>query len=169
MGHIEQRWMDEHIVVSRGKARVLRGRFEDDNKKGLTFFIDKHNGYATREAIDVLIAKLHLPVTQESLHRGAGSRQALRKRWIKLRIYNQLPYGLGATLYFVWRIIFQGGFLDGSSGILYHFLQGYWYRLLVGAKVREFLNEVEQIEDPYQQVARLEDLTGYQLLSRDVA
>ncbi|RME60807.1 glycosyltransferase family 2 protein, partial [Candidatus Parcubacteria bacterium] len=55
LGRIEQRWMDEHIVLPPGsKTSLLKGHLVDDNQKGLTFWIDKHNRYATREAIDLL-------------------------------------------------------------------------------------------------------------------
>jgi hypothetical protein len=31
------------------------------------------------------------------------------------------------------------GFLDGKEGLIYHFLQGFWYRFLVDAKLYELL------------------------------
>ena len=53
-GRVEQRWMDEHIVVWNGSSVTFAGGFADHNLNNLTFFTDKHNAYATREAIDVL-------------------------------------------------------------------------------------------------------------------
>jgi hypothetical protein len=29
------------------------------------------------------------------------------------------------------------GFLDGIEGLIFHFLQGFWYRFLVDAKIYE--------------------------------
>ncbi|GAB4300412.1 MAG: hypothetical protein Fur0025_40060 [Oscillatoriaceae cyanobacterium] len=29
------------------------------------------------------------------------------------------------------------GFLDGKEGLIFHFLQGFWYRFLVDAKIYE--------------------------------
>jgi len=57
------------------------------------------------------------------------------KRFVKERIYNRLPFGLGPLSYFLWRYILQLGFLDGQEGLIYHFLQGLWYRFLVESKV----------------------------------
>jgi hypothetical protein len=37
----------------------------------------------------------------------------------------------------VLRYIFKGGFLDGKQGLVWHFLQGFWYRFLVDAKIYE--------------------------------
>jgi hypothetical protein len=34
-------------------------------------------------------------------------------------------------------MIFRLGILDGRSGFIFHFLQGFWYRFLVDVKVRE--------------------------------
>ena len=39
--------------------------------------------------------------------------------------------------YFVYRYIFRLGFLDGKEGFMWDFLQGWWYRTLVDAKVYE--------------------------------
>jgi glycosyltransferase involved in cell wall biosynthesis len=49
-GRIEQRWMDEHIIVDGGRTVHFAGGFADHNLNDLSFFIDKHNKYATREA-----------------------------------------------------------------------------------------------------------------------
>jgi len=35
----------------------------------------------------------------------------------------------------------RGGFLEGKEGFLWHFLQGWWYRTLVDAKVWEIKRE----------------------------
>ena len=39
--------------------------------------------------------------------------------------------------YFAYRYVLRLGFLDGREGFLWHFLQGWWYRTLVDAKVME--------------------------------
>ena len=33
--------------------------------------------------------------------------------------------------YFVYRYVFRLGFLDGKEGFIFHFMQAFWYRLLV--------------------------------------
>jgi len=57
-------------------------------------------------------------------------------------------------------MIFQLGFLDGKEGLVYHGLQGLWYRFLVGAKVAELETAIAHIEDPAQIRAELRRLTG---------
>lgn len=164
-GRIEDRWMDEHIVVWGGRTVTFKGGFADWNLNDLTFFTDKHNKYATREAIDVLNQRLGLFPRDEALNAKSASWQASAKRWAKERIYNRLPFTVSATLYFLWRYIFQLGFLDGRSGLVYHFLQGWWYRFLVGAKIMELEKAIAHLSDKREILAELSRLTGHDLLA----
>src|SRR5690606_2079559 len=93
----------------------------------------------------------------------SASWQASFKRLVKERIYNRLPFTVSSTLYFLWRYIFQLGFLDGRSGLVYHFLQGYWYRFLVGAKVMELEKAIAHLSDKAQILDELSRLTGHDL------
>jgi glycosyltransferase involved in cell wall biosynthesis len=139
-GTIEQRWMDEHIVVPPGaKTITARGGWVDDNHKGISFWINKHNSYASRETVDLLNIKYHFLEYDKTLLESNNS-QAKRKRFIKEKIYSKLPAGFRAFLYFCFRYFIQLGFLDGQEGFIWHFMQGFWYRLLVDIKV----NEVEK-------------------------
>ena len=52
-GQCENRWMDEHIKVA-GPTADLRGNLIDDNLNSLTWWTEKHNRYASREAVDLL-------------------------------------------------------------------------------------------------------------------
>jgi glycosyltransferase involved in cell wall biosynthesis len=131
-GRSEQRWMDEHIVVD-GEVRHIDADIVDDNRNGLTWWIDKHNGYATREVIDIVLAG-DSQERQSDFHLSA---QARFKRWIKASVYNRLPLGVRPGLYFFYRYIIRLGFLDGRQGLIFHVLQGYWYRFLVDAKLFE--------------------------------
>jgi glycosyltransferase involved in cell wall biosynthesis len=121
---IEPRWMDEHMLLLHGRAVTFEHDFADHNLNDLTFFTDKHNKYATREAIDVLIKRYDLSRAADALTSESGSRQAAAKRWIKERVYNRLPFWLGPFGYFLFRYFIQLGFLDGREGLIYHFLQG---------------------------------------------
>ena len=52
-----------------------------------------------------------------------------------------MPLFLRAFIYFCLRYFIRGGFLDGKEGFLWHFLQGWWYRTLVDAKIFEIKNK----------------------------
>jgi hypothetical protein len=125
---IESRRMDEHCVVTGGRVARLRHDLIDENHKGLTFWVDKHNRYADREVQDLLAS----PVEQFSV---AG--QARRRRWLKTKLYRRAPRFVRAFAYWFLRYFLLLGFLDGRPGLVFHFLQGFWYRFLVDAKLEE--------------------------------
>ncbi len=169
MATIEQRWMDEHIVVHHGQTEHVAGEFSDINLNDLSFFTDKHNGYATREAIDALITRYALFDRPDQAADGEMGGQARRKRVGKVSFYNRLPLGLGPLGYFVFRYVFQLGFLDGKPGLIYHVLQGFWYRFLVDAKRYEFEREMAGCGDNEARIARLSQISGHDLRAFEAA
>jgi glycosyltransferase involved in cell wall biosynthesis len=134
-GECENRWMDEHIKVV-GKTVHFQGEIIDDNLNSLSLWIDKHNRYASREAVELLNLKYRFMPNDSGASLGIAS-QAGAKRWIKEMIYARLPGGFRAFFYFFYRYVVRFGFLDGSAGTAFHFLQGFWYRYLVDAKIAE--------------------------------
>ncbi|MCI4679531.1 glycosyltransferase family 2 protein [Rhodoblastus acidophilus] len=164
-GRIENRWMDEHLIVRGGSTIEFRHDFSDANLNDLSFFTDKHNRYATREAIDVLNRKYGLDPSTDLLSVEGTSRQASLKRAVKEGIYNRLPLWAGPLLYFLYRYIVRFGFLDGREGAIYHFLQGFWYRFLVAAKVEEYERALRGLDSPEAKRKTLEQLTGHRLES----
>ena len=141
---IENRWMDEHMYLTEGTTVTLKGGFADHNLNDLKFFTTKHIGYASREALDVINQRHHLFETQVELTQKSTAAQAKIKRLIKEAVYNRIPFELSAFAYFFFRYVIQLGFLDGREGLTYHVLQGFWYRFLVGAKLREMEKALKQ-------------------------
>jgi hypothetical protein len=68
----------------------------------------------------------------------------------------------------LYRYIAQLGFLDGREGAIYHFLQGFWYRFLVGAKIVEFEKLLSATSDNDKRLVMLEQASGLRLLQRDI-
>jgi glycosyltransferase involved in cell wall biosynthesis len=130
LARCEDRWMDEHMTTVSGRTLRLDHDIIDENHKGLTFWTDKHNRYADREVRDLL-----------ALRRQHGSAelvdQAGRRRWLKERLYAKAPLFVRPFAYWIYRYVFRLGFLDGVPGLVFHFLQGFWYRFLVDAKLYE--------------------------------
>lgn len=140
LGHCENRWMDEHVKVD-GDTVVFPGGIRDENLNSLVWWTAKHNWYSSREAVDLLNLKWRFQPfeTVASLGSGAGV-----KRWVKENIYARLPGGARAFAYFFYRYVLALGFLDGKPGLAFHFLQGFWYRYLVDAKVDEVENYIKR-------------------------
>lgn len=156
LGRCEDRWMDEHLMVS-GDVVEFQGEIIDDNLNSLTWWTDKHNAYASREVVDLLNGKFNF-MPSDSVAKVYGHGEAGTKRWLKEVIYNRLPIGFRAFCYFFYRFIVRLGFLDGHEGLVFHVLQGFWYRFLVDAKLKEVLKYMENTgSDP---VAAIREVLG---------
>ncbi len=118
----DNRPMDEHIALSEGVAERLTCDFADENRKGLSEWVRKHNDYASREAVAV----------REGNDGESGQKKT---------IYYRTPPFLRALIYFCYRYFLRLGFLDGIPGLAFHFLQGFWYRFLIDAKLYEMKRE----------------------------
>jgi glycosyltransferase involved in cell wall biosynthesis len=135
LGTCEELWMDEHISLRSGETRQLRHDLVDHNLNNLTWWTQKHNNYAIREVIDLLNIKYTFD-EKETVVPAFWGTQEQRKRYLKVR-YASLPLFTRPVLYFLYRYFVKLGFLDGRKGLIWHFLQGFWYRFLVDAKLYE--------------------------------
>jgi len=131
-GYIEDRSMDEHIILTEGKSVELKSDSFHRDYKDLSSWIDKHNKYSSREVEDYF----------NNNNKGSNqlNKSAKIKRFVKMNIYYKLPLGTRAHLYFLYRYYFKLGFLDGKEGKIFAFMQAYWYRFLVDAKIYEKKN-----------------------------
>lgn len=132
----EQRLMDEHIQLLEGRAVAFSCDFIDHNLNDLAWWTQKHDAYALREALDLLDIELGLLGHAELDGAKELGEHANAKREMKHR-YARLPLFWRAAAYFFSRYFLRGGFCEGSEGFLWHFLQGWWYRTLVDAKIFE--------------------------------
>ena len=132
--------MDEHILLFEGKTIEFQNGFADHNLNTLHWWTTKHNGYSIREAIDLLDIEYGLISTNNG--NSNISDQAAKKRKLK-GMYASKPLFIRAFVYFFYRYIFRFGFMEGKEGFLWHFLQGWWYRTLVDAKIYEIKKESE--------------------------
>jgi glycosyltransferase involved in cell wall biosynthesis len=124
----EQRWMDEHIRVKIGNIIEFDNDFVDHNLQNINWWIAKHNGYAVREAIDLLNIRYNF--NNRSVEKHDIGSQGEMKRYLKIKYVKQ-PLIMRAIFYFIYRYIIQLGFIEGYQGFLWHFFQGLWYRCLV--------------------------------------
>lgn len=135
-GMCEQRLMDEHIQLTEGRAVEFEYDFCDHNLNNLSWFCHKHVNYAIREAVDLLDIELDLTGAAETDNNKEISPQALAKR-MKKHKYARQPLFWRSFAYFCYRYFLKGACFDGKVGFIWTFLQGWWYRMLVDAKVYE--------------------------------
>jgi glycosyltransferase involved in cell wall biosynthesis len=134
-GFCEKRWMDEHIKITSGNSVSFEYDIVDHNLNNLNWWVNKHNNYASRETVDLLNLKYAL-IEYDDVNPALFGTQAQRKRWLKIR-YANLPFFIRPFIYFIYRYFLKFGLLDGREGLVYHVLQGFWYRFLVDAKLFE--------------------------------
>lgn len=133
-GRYEQRLMDEHITLLDGKTVEFDNDFCDHNLNNISWFCKKHVDYSVREAAEMLDSELNL-----SGHKSASTDltdQAKEKR-MKKESYARKPMFWRSFAYFLYRYIFKGAWRDGKEGFIFTFIQGWWYRTLVDAKIYE--------------------------------
>lgn len=134
---LEDRWMDEHIEILEGTTVTFKNSFADHNLNNLSWWTAKHNSYSNREVVDLLDIEYNLINNNSHVKL---SKQALMKRNLKIK-YVKMPLFWRCFIYFIYRYFFRLGFLDGKEGFLWHFLQGWWYRTIVDAKIYEIKKE----------------------------
>ena len=139
-GNIEDRCMDEHCVLFEGRSVEVTHDSLHHDYKGLSAWINKHNNYSTREMLD------YFNSTASSDATGLDSEHALDakarfKRFLRWKVYYRFPPGFRAWAYYFYRYYIRLGFLDGREGKIFCFMQAYWYRFLVDAKIYEAMKQ----------------------------
>lgn len=132
--------MDHRFVVPGKTAIWKNGHILEENLKEneISFWISKHNRYSDLVAEEEIerLQKLRSQTITPNLFGDPYQRMAFFKR-----MWWNMPRGLRPFLYFGYRMTFKLGILDGKTGILFHFLQGFWFRLIVDVKIEEKLKK----------------------------
>jgi glycosyltransferase involved in cell wall biosynthesis len=131
--------IDHHFYVP-GRTRTLKHDLVEDNVKeaDIAFWIEKHNRYARLQA--------RIEAFDEGNHafapRPLGSPDE-RTAWLK-RCWAHLPLYVRPVMYFSYRYFIRLGFLDGKQGFIFHFLQAFWYRLVVDIHLDDLKRETRK-------------------------
>ncbi len=132
--------MDHRFVVPGKTITWKKGHILEENLKEneISFWINKHNRYSdlvAEEEVERMQA-LRSQTIKPKLFGDPYQRMAFLKR-----MWWNMPRFLRPLLYFGYRMTFQLGILDGKTGILFHFLQGFWFRIIVDIKIEEKLKK----------------------------
>lgn len=120
--YVEEKNLDERFIVN-GKVEKLENDFIHYDYKGLDAWLNKHIWYSD----------LELKMYNGQMDMTGGNEEQKKKRGF----FYKLPKFFRARLYFWYRYYIQLGFLDGKEGKIFAFLQAYWFRFLVDAKIYE--------------------------------
>ncbi|MGB3799599.1 MAG: glycosyltransferase family 2 protein [Lewinella sp.] len=152
LGHCENKVYDQHFVVEGTTELAANGAdLEDGVMSSLRDFTVSHARWAVFEAVESILAEKE---TGEVNARLLGN-PIERKRWLKSRVFQRSPLFLRSFLYLFHRYVIKLGFLDGKEGLIFHFLQGFWFRFLVDSTIFEIKREMttrpleEVVKDKY--------------------
>ncbi len=129
----ENRLYDQHFT-STGTLKVLPVTVRDHQEMSLSEWTARHNRWSDLEASEVL--QCGGTGSAGTVTPKLGGTPIERNRFLKSRYY-RLPPFYRALFYFFWRYFLRAGFLDGRPGLVYHVLQGFWFRFLVDSKIYE--------------------------------
>lgn len=128
-------WSDENELLDfrlyvKGPTGTLQQDLIEDNQNELdiSFWISKHNRFALLQAQEEMLRRRD--GTGWNIKPSLFGTPDQRTLWLK-GLWYRMPLYLRPFLYFFYRYILRLGFLDGKQGFVFHFLQGFWYRLLV--------------------------------------
>ena len=139
-GHCEKRLYDQHFMVQ-GNVRRLEQDYIDVLTSDLSTWSRRHVRWAELEAEEI-----SGPTGIDGLVIGRPLGTVIeRRRWLRNSVYLRTPMFLRCFLYWFYRYFLRLGFLDGQEGLIFHFLQGCWFRLLVDAKLIELRKSRKQL------------------------
>src|SRR2546425_936911 len=131
-GFCEERLYDQHFIV-RGPVARLKHDYIDVVAADLGTWATRHVRWAGLEAREMLVGTHR----GERVQARAFGNPIERRRWRRERLLWCLPLFVRAFGYWGYRYFLRLGFLDGVEGLIFHFLQGCWYRFLVDAYIHE--------------------------------
>ena len=132
-GACEDKRYDQHFRVE-GRLQKLRGDVLDIVTDSIERFTERHNRWSTLEAEEIVAGG---PVSDTGLVQPRAFGDAMQQRRFLKSLYERVPLFVRPMLYFLVRYFLRLGFLDGRRGLIFHFLQGFWFRFLIDAKVYE--------------------------------
>jgi glycosyltransferase involved in cell wall biosynthesis len=137
-GELDAHEQDTRVYV-RGPVGYLKAPLEEWNRKedAILFYLQKHLRYADAFAHEELVRRRGLAWKLKPRFFGSSDERTL---WLKARYY-RLPLFLRPGLYFVYRYVVLLGVLDGKNGFIFHFLQAFWFRLVVDIRLQELLRQ----------------------------
>lgn len=132
-GKCEERLYDQHFLVE-GKLKKMNGDIIDIITDSISKFVERHNRWAELEALE-LINKEN--ADKKDMVKANARGHAIEKRRAMRNFYNSMPLFVRPFVYFFIRYFLRLGFLDGKEGLIFHYLQGFWYRFLIDTKIWE--------------------------------
>jgi len=125
--------VDNRFYVNGKKVRLKHDFIEDNrNEDDIVFWLEKHLRYIRLKAQEIVA---HRQKKGSWLVKPSFFGDPIQRVFWMTDFYYSLPLYVRPLLYFIWRYFILLGFLDGPQGFFIHFLQGYWYRLMIDLEI----------------------------------
>jgi glycosyltransferase involved in cell wall biosynthesis len=128
----EDRLYDQHFVTD-GNTMKLHGDLIDIMTSDLAVWTIRHARWGILEAQEQMRNQVMLTQVVARVH----GTPIERRRWLRTSVYGRAPLFFRAFGYFCYRYFIRLGFLDGTEGLIFHFLHGFWYRFYIDAQLYE--------------------------------
>lgn len=132
-GICEDKLYDQHFKVE-GETLKIKGDVIDLITESLSTFTLRHDKWSSLEAHEQFFKKEENTGTIQGSF--SGKNPIAKRRKLK-NIYEHFPLFIRPFIYFFIRYFLRLGFLDGKRGLIFHFLQCFWFRFLIDAKIYE--------------------------------
>jgi glycosyltransferase involved in cell wall biosynthesis len=138
--------MDHRFIVP-GKTLIWQDGYlveENTKENRISFWIEKHNRYSEQTAVEEMERQQnirHQTIAPKIFGSPDEKIAYLKSYWWRMPLY------LRPVLYFSYRYFFKLGILDGKQGFIFHFLQGFWFRLIVDIKIEEKKNDIRRAQE----------------------
>jgi glycosyltransferase involved in cell wall biosynthesis len=145
-GQLDAEESDTRVYVN-GEVGKLKSPIVEENRKedAILFYLQKHLRYAEAFAREEFVRRqenLDWKVQPDLF--GTPDQRVLRLK----NIYSRLPLYFRPFVYFFYRYFILLGFLDGKEGFIFHFLQAFWFRLVLDIRLEELRNASSQTVEP---------------------
>ena len=141
---------EEHLVLKLGKVIYASQDFLEDNRQNtLKYWLKKHDDLSDGEIRDTL---LETRDPDRDLKPRLLGTKVERTRWLKTHLYARSPLFVRGLLYFLYRYVIRLGCLDGIPGLIFHVLQGFWYRFYIDARIYEMRSRWQSTARDYRDI-----------------
>jgi glycosyltransferase involved in cell wall biosynthesis len=147
-GKCEEKLYDQHYLIEGGLIK-LNGDIIDVITDSLTNFTTRHNKWSSLESE----YQLNSAKQSEVIKANINGHPIERRRALK-KFYERFPLFIRPFFYFIQRYFLRLGFLDGKEGLIFHFLQGFWFRFLIDAKIYDIKRRAKKENKTIPEVIR---------------
>lgn len=150
----EDRAIHEH-VITQGSEGYLRGLLRHEDRRGLEFYIAKHNRYSTLEAEQIFHTGKPSGDGKPVVKARLFGNELERRRFLRNRIYPMVP---GKWIVrFLYMYVWRAGFMDGLAGLRFSLLIA-THEFFIYLKVLELHYREKSSDSPLMPTAAVQSI-----------